>query len=188
MKGDYVIKNKYEIRGNTVAIFIKNRKGEVYECYIDLDDLDRLKESEFTWHLLWDKKNEWYYIATSYRYGEKGNRKGGTIYLHRFIMNVTDKTYRVDHINHNTMDNRKSNLKVTTQQINLLNRKGANKNNNTGVRNVSYIEQNNEYWVQIMKKGERYKWVFQANQFEEACQFAEIKRNELFGKLIDYVN
>lgn len=32
-----------------------------------------------------------------------------------------------------------------------------------------------------MRKGERYKWIFPSNQFEEAVKFAEIKRQELFG-------
>lgn len=33
-----------------------------------------------------------------------------------------------------------------------------------------------------LEKGERYKWIFPLDQFEEACQFAEIKRQEIFGE------
>lgn len=88
----------------------------------------------------------------------------------------------VDHINHDTLDNRKCNLRITTNDKNVKNRKGANKNSKTGVRNVHWIESANEYWVQIMRKGISYKWTFSANQFEEACKFAEEKRKELFGE------
>ena len=51
------------------------------------------------------------------------NKKNGNkLYLHRVIMNVK-KGELVDHINHNTLDNRKRNLRACTQQQNLRNRK-----------------------------------------------------------------
>lgn len=96
-------------------------------------------------------------------------------------MNAKENEY-VDHINHDTMNNLKENLRVTTNSKNNQHRKGVNSNSSTGVRNVNYIKKNNEYWVQFSKNYERYKWVFPANQFEEACKFAEKKRKELFGE------
>lgn len=45
-----------------------------------------------------------------------------TILLHRFITN-TAKGMVVDHINKNTLDNRKSNLRVVTQSQNAMNQK-----------------------------------------------------------------
>lgn len=33
------MKNAYEIRGDTTAIFIKRKNGDVYECLIDTEDL-----------------------------------------------------------------------------------------------------------------------------------------------------
>lgn len=92
----------------------------------------------------------------------------------------------VDHKKHNTLDNREFNLQIVPASKNSSNRNGANKNSKTGIRNVHWIESANEYWVQIMRKGERFKWIFKENQFEEACNFAEIKRKELFGKHAGY--
>lgn len=108
-------------------------------------------------------------------------------YLHRWIMRANEND-KVDHIvqisssDSYILDNRKSNFRFSTGKENSANRNGANRNNNTGVRNVSYIKSDNVYWVQIMKDGIKYKWVFSVDKFEEACAFAEIKRQELFGE------
>lgn len=112
-----------------------------------------------------------------------GKMKGTTIHLHRYVMGMENEgeEFVVDHIHPNeTLDNRKRNLRVTTWAKNDSNRKGANKNSKTGVRNVTYIKAANQYWVQIMKDYKRHIWKFQIDQFEQACEFAEIKRKELF--------
>ena len=79
----------------------------------------------------------------------------------------------------------KENLRVVSNSKNLQHRSGANNNSKTGVRNVNLITKykgKQEYWVQIMKNGERFKWEFGLDKFDEACIFAEEKRKELFGK------
>jgi len=96
-----------------------------------------------------------------------------------------DSYYVVDHKNQNKLDNRKENLRFIPQYNNLQNRKGANSNSSTGVRNVNLITRyggKQEYWVQICKNGERFKWEFGLHEFDKACLFAEEKRKELFGE------
>lgn len=43
--------------------------------------------------------------------------------MHRFIMGVKDRKLLVDHIFHNTLDNRKSQLRVCTKKQNMCNRR-----------------------------------------------------------------
>lgn len=126
-----------------------------------------------------EKINNYYVKASEYHSDIKRCRP---VYLHRFVTNAKEHDY-VDHKeNTRTLDNRKQNLRVTTNDFNSQNRRGANKNNKLGVRNVCYIEKNDEYWVQFSNQGKRYKWVFSGNEYDKACKFAKEKRKELFGE------
>ena len=60
-------------------------------------------------------------------------------------MGTPDIKYDVDHINHDLLDNRKSNLRVTTKSQNQMNNKLA-KNNTSGVTGVSYCKESGK-WV-----------------------------------------
>lgn len=48
---------------------------------------------------------------------------GKGVRLHRYIMGVTDPNIHVDHINGNTLDNRKENLRLATHEQNMGNQK-----------------------------------------------------------------
>lgn len=74
-----------------------------------------------------------------------GNKQG--ICIHRFILN-SPKGYEIDHINHNPLDNRKSNLRICTHQQNQFNQ-GLQKNNTSGVSGVSYYSPRNKYRARI---------------------------------------
>ena len=176
--------NDYKIDGEITYIYIVNRKLKKFIVIIDTDDLQKLIDLNCGWHVIYDKAtNEYYARAIQIIYDEGNNRIVNTIWMQRFLMGVTSKKLVVDHHNHNRLDNRKDNLYITEHTNNSTNRKGANKNNKTtGIRNVTYIEKENAYWVQFMRKGERFRWVFPVNQFDEACDFAEKKRKELFGE------
>lgn len=67
-----------------------------------------------------NSKDHWYArrVDTS-----GGGRK--LISMHRLIMGITDKSLVVDHINHNTLDNRKENLRVCTPEQNRKNRRSS---------------------------------------------------------------
>jgi len=58
----------------------------------------------------------------AYRHIHDGHAYKRSIRMHRLIMGVEDDPSRnVDHINHNGLDNRRSNLRFATQQQNLQN-------------------------------------------------------------------
>jgi hypothetical protein len=173
--------NEYKIIGDTTIIYIINKKGKVFEAFIDTEDLQKLIDLDYCWGVGYRTRIKGYYVCRTQYFKDSNNkRKSKTIVLHRLLVNAGDDDY-VDHKDHNGLNNRKTNIVATTNAKNLQNRIRANDNNNTGHLNVSYIDRVKQYWVQIMKDGVRYKWTFPFDQFEEACQFAANKREELFG-------
>lgn len=118
------------------------------EAIIDLEDLERVVNYKYKWHSLWGNNIQNYYVmATKYLGIVNGKPKYDGIYLHRFIMNVIgEENVYVDHKNHNSLDNKKLNLRVTDNSINGINRQGINTNNNSGYRNVSW-DKSRECWI-----------------------------------------
>jgi hypothetical protein len=173
--------NEYKINGDTTIVYVYYKQKTKMECLIDTEDLQKLIDFDRHWSACWFKNVKDYYVVCM-DYNEKYNNKSHSqqIFMHRFVLDANDE-FGVDHKFHNGLDNRKSNLRIIDKSKNASNRKGANRNSSTGVRNVNYGANRGEYWVQFQKKDKRYKWVFPLDMFDEACKFAEKKRKEIFG-------
>lgn len=75
--------------------------------------------------------------------------------MHRSIMDAPSGM-DVDHINGNTLDNRRSNLRVVTHKQNLRHRAhGANRNNAVGVRGVTWDKMRAKFVAGINVDGKR---------------------------------
>lgn len=101
-----------------------------------------------------------------------------TILLHRYLMNAQNNDY-VDHKNYNGLDNTNENLQLTTNENNNKNRKSKNKNNTSGYRNVSYINNENVYIVQLQINGKNTR-LGKFNDVCEAGKFAEEMREKYY--------
>src|ERR1051325_6561101 len=88
--------------------------------YAIVDDEDYGSLSKFKWCAHQPTKSrEIYYASRRYRL-EKGHYP--FVLMHRQIMNPP-KGYVVDHINGDSLDNRRVNLRIVTQRENTLNQK-----------------------------------------------------------------
>lgn len=130
------MKNSFEIRNSAVAIFLHRRNGDVLECQIDLLDLPIAQSYEGTWYAAWEKKTKSFYA--------KANVKGKSPFLHRWILQP-DIDQIVDHRNHNTLDNRRSNLRIGSNSENMQNRKGLQSNNKSGYRGVTWHKRDKKW-------------------------------------------
>lgn len=124
---------------------IQLTKGQV--ALIDDEDFDRV--SQFKWYANWSKTTKFYYAERIKRKG-----KARICYsMHRFILGLQKGDKReIDHKNHNTLDNRKSNLRITNKRGNAQNRKN---NSRFGVNLEYYPRKNksNPFFVRIQSKG-----------------------------------
>lgn len=103
---------------------------------VDDDDFDRLN------------KHKWFAGGKGSFYAKRAYPRGSTIWMHREI--IGDNTvYEVDHINHNTLDNRKENLRYVTRTQNRQNLSGSYSSSKTKVRGVCWKKQISKYVAQI---------------------------------------
>jgi hypothetical protein len=168
------IKNQFKVIGDYTEISLIRGNGEVSKTLIDTEDLEKVRGYGFTWHYFIGNHE----ASSPYAVGNKvdwdtGQRKSKRIYLHRVIMDCPyDRV--VDHINHDTLDNRKSNLRIVSASENQQNRKGARKGSKSGARGVSWDETNKDWIVNV--KGE---YILRTKDKSEAERIAMKKISEL---------
>jgi len=85
----------------------------------------------------------------------------------------------VDHIDNNGLNNDINNLRACTHKENQENRKGAQKNNKTGIRGVSWDKKRNKYSAQIKHNGKRI-YLGRYVTIEEAEKVVIAARKEFF--------
>ena len=175
-KGNNYIIDK---ENNLAKIELQRRNKESLWTIIDLEDLEKVLNYPYTWWAKYSWANQSYYaMATEYVGIVDGKPKSIIVALQLVIM-YTSQT--ADHIEHNTLDNRKSKLRIIEQNKNLQNRKGKNRNNKSGYRNVAWNGSGWSVQLQINGKNTCLK-CFPKDQLEEAGKYAEEKRKEIYGE------
>ena len=116
---------------------------------VDPDDFKKF--GSMKWCAMWHSGGKRFY-AGRVRRGPDG--KNWTIYLHRAIMQLPPSSMVVDHINHNTLDNRKVNLRVCNQFQNQMNRSGATSRSKSGSRGISQYGKRGKWVAKISVDGE----------------------------------
>lgn len=170
------LKNNYKIEENFVIIYLDS-KGKIIETIIDLDDFDLVNSYKGKFYARWYKNIDGYYVAIAIRDNTKKSDYTSQR-LHRIIMGNPEPEYYIDHINHNTLDNRKQNLRVSLNDENTKHRESKNSNNKSGYRNVAVIH--GLFCVQLMINGKN-TLLAKFKDVDEAGLFAEKMRQKYYG-------
>lgn len=163
--------NEYRVEGDTVYVTL-NGKHSDKTMICDLDDWERLKAH--TWHIMGDG-----YASTSNNDGELMYRE-----FHRNVIEPKDGLF-VDHINRNTLDNRKCNLREATQHANTTNRKKPC-TNTSGYKGIKKRE--NGKWQAIIGINGKTISLGTYSKLEDAIEARKRGEEKYFQPLFERTN
>ena len=129
--------NDYDLSGDFGIGWTTNSQKEFY---FDLDDYEKIK------NYCWMDSGLGYVVANEHF--KKRNKNLIQIRMHRFVLNCPDDK-EVDHIYHNTFDNRKNKLRIVTRQQNACNQL-INSKNTSGYKGVKY-NKSSDRWISYIK-------------------------------------
>lgn len=91
-----------------------------------IDDEDYPRVSKYKWRKDKDSRTNYFTV--------RGTVDNKNVYLHRFVLGLKNSKQVVDHIDRNTLNNQKSNLRLVTQRENVLN-SNTKKESHISIRN-----------------------------------------------------
>jgi len=145
------------------------------------DDIDKKMVLEQKWYITTKKRNG----ANYARYVVNG--KG--LLMHRLIMGLDFGDKRVvDHINHNGLDNRRTNLRVTTRSQNGANR-NVGKKSTTGFKGI-YWDKNRKKWKASLTKDGKTHFIGRYKNPREAAKAYDSFARKMHGEyaLLNFPN
>ena len=160
-------KNEYADCDDGLSVAVTTTNG--YTFYIDKADEALVRK--YKWYCVRSKKCGFLTIST-------GSGKN-LLYLHSLLMN-TPPGMEVDHIDLNRLNNRRSNLRLTTHQQNQCNQP-LQRNNTSGVSGVSFYPPKNKYRARI-KISQHDIHLGYYDTFVEAVQARNVGMECMFGE------
>jgi len=140
-----------------------------------VDDKDYDYLMQWKWHAYWNPSSKSFYAN---RMSSRNPGPRGIIRMHRVIMNCPDGMY-IDHINKNTLDNRKENLRICTKSQNAANSK-LRVDNSSGYKGVGYNKKNRSYSARVRFNGIYHRVHGCKSEIEAALAYDQMA-SELFG-------
>lgn len=152
--------NDYDLSGE-FGIGYTTNSNDIF--YFDLEDYDKIKD------IAWYCNNK-----DGRKYME--NKSDKSYSIHRLIMEAIKGEY-VDHKNRNTLDNRKENLRICTNQQNGFN-SGIKKNNTSGIIGVCWCS-SKKRWIATIKVN--YKSIYlKSSKYKEEAIKARLKAEKRY--------
>ena len=128
-------KNEFIFCDGYAKMIIRDKRNNIVATTkIDLEDVERV--SKYKWNIVPSGKDMYIYTKPPF----------GHMKLHRFIIGYHGTVFEVDHINRDTLDNRKDNLRLLTRSENACN------------NGASHIRQIGDSWTyEIVRYGHRFR-------------------------------
>lgn len=152
----------YKYHDDYVSVFVNEK-----EILLDFDVFEKYSKTLYVRN---DKRSNYNSVMVF----EEGKK-----ILSRLIMSVTDKNQHIDHINGNPLDNRRSNLRVVSQQENMMN-KATYKNNTSKIKGVHLNKKG--LWVARIQVGNQRIFLGSSKDKSVAEKLRIEAEKKYFGK------
>jgi hypothetical protein len=180
-KDKFILKNDYKFIDDYVIIYTKDQQGGRHECLIDAEDFDKINSFRGRWYAFLQKDTQCYYGRNS-KYIKPNIEEHivASESIHNIVMNfIQNDSEFVDHIDHNTLDNRKKNLRIISFSENSKNRRSRNSNNKTGYRNVCLVD---GWYIVQLQIDRKNKILGKFKNVHKAGKFAKEMRIKYYGE------
>ncbi|WP_088186037.1 AP2 domain-containing protein [Desulfosporosinus sp. FKA] len=144
-----MLKNKYRIENDFVYIIMDNSKHGYCETRISLEDMSKILSINGSIYPQKDKQGN---LRANIYF--KNERK--YCQLSRYILDAP-KSLMVDHINHNTLDNTRNNLRFANASQNTQNQGNVRSDNKSGYRGVLYRKREQKWLAYAYLDGKRHE-------------------------------
>ena len=136
-----------------------------------VDDEDFERVSQFKWCASWHSRQR---VYTAVR-----RNCGTNVLMHRFILQPPSMMH-IDHINHDTLDNRRANLRVCTNAENHRNQRKT-PGTSSQYKGVSWDRRKQKWRAQI-RKDYKQQWLGYFADEDEAARAYNVAAQEHFGR------
>jgi hypothetical protein len=149
---------------------IIDKRGKNFTVIIDDYDFSKMKKAGLEKISVYSNRN--YPVARITKTRQS---------VHRFVLGLTNKKIEVDHINFNTLDNRKLNLRICTRSQNNQHRRRIKTKFKFHSKYKGVSKQYGQ-WVSQIKYNKKNTYLGYFKIEKEAALAYDKKAKELFGK------
>lgn len=134
--------NEVKIKKNYGELVLRRRNGTVIVSKFSIEDMEEVQSKK------------WITVPSHKRLYVRSTIKYGNVLLHRMILGKLQAGFFADHLNGNTLDNRRRNLRIVNRYQNGWNMK-LRDDNTTGAKQVTWHPKKKKWQARISAGGKR---------------------------------